>query len=79
METIVIGSNLGESHFIAKSGATDLRPEKKLRRPRDSQPQEDFVNCALRFLCGFGPADEKTIERAAQACLAWHGCGESGG
>ncbi|MGJ7042492.1 hypothetical protein J2Y63_005774 [Shinella sp. BE166] len=78
METIVIGSNLGESHFIAKSGRRVLRPEKKLRRPPDSRRREDSVNCARRFLCGFGPAGEKTVERAAQACLAWHGCGESG-
>ena len=36
------------------------------------------VNRAASFLCGFGPAGGKTIERPAAACLAWIGRGENG-
>jgi len=37
---------------------------------------QDSINRAASFLCGFGPAGSKAIERPAAACLAWIGRGE---
>jgi len=39
---------------------------------------QDSINRAASFLCGFGPAGSKDIERPAAACLAWIGRGENG-
>ncbi|GAA4171497.1 hypothetical protein GCM10023069_31240 [Shinella granuli] len=64
METIVMGQPRRIAFY------PQMRAAKKLRVPPDSKGVKGSLNRAPRFLCDFGPALRKTIERAGKACLS---------